>query len=72
MTLSAFGANTCQKRQNMVAILKFKMAIEDTLEQNVSNSGFVLKGIRKVKNICSTSIASFALDYITPYTKGHL
>ena len=52
----------------MVAILKFKMATEDTLEKNGSNSGYVLKGIWKVKNIGSTSIANFALDYITPCT----
>ena len=52
----------------MVGILKFKMAAEDTLEKNGSNSGFVLKGIWKVKSIRSTSIANFALDYITPCT----
>ena len=52
----------------MVAILKFKMAAEDTLEKNGSNSGFVLKGIWKVKSIGSTSIANFALDYIIPCT----
>ena len=44
----------------MVAILKFKMAADDTLEKNGSNSGFVLKGIWKVKSIGSTSIANFA------------
>ena len=48
----------------MVAILKFKMAAEDTLEKK----GFVLKGIWKVISIGSTSIANFALDYITPCT----
>ena len=68
MTLCALGANTGQKRLNMVAILKFKMAAEDTLEKNGSNSGFVLKGIWKMKSIGSTSIANFALDYITPCT----
>ena len=68
MTLCAFGANTGQKRLNMVAILKFKMAAEDNLEKNGSNSDFVLKGIWKVKSIGSTSIANFALDYITPCT----
>ena len=68
MTLCAFGANIGQKRLNMVAILKFKMAAEDTLEKNGSNSGFVFKGIWKVKSIGSTSIANFALDYITPCT----
>ena len=51
-----------------MAILKFKMAAEDALEKNGSNSGFVLKGIWKVKSIGSTSIANFALDYITPCT----
>ena len=51
MTLSAFGANTCQKKQNMVAILNFKMAVEDTLEINVTNSGYVLKGSRKIKTL---------------------
>ena len=66
MTLCAFRANTGQKRLNMVAILNFKMAAEDTLEKNGSNSGFVLKGIWTVKSIGSTSIANFALDYITP------
>ena len=45
MTLCAFGANTGQKRLNMAAILKFKMAAEDTLEKNGTNSGFVRKGI---------------------------
>ena len=68
MTLCALGANTGQKRLNMVAILKFKMAAEDALEKNGSNSGFVLMGIWKVKSIGSTSIANFALDYITPCT----
>ena len=33
MTLCAAGAPTGQKRLNMVAILKFKMAAEDTLEK---------------------------------------
>ena len=44
------------------------MAAEDAFEKNGSNSGFVLKGIWKVKSIGSTSIANFALDYITPCT----
>ena len=66
MTLCAFGANIGQKRLNMVAILKFKMAAEDTLEKNGSNSGFVFRNIWKVKSIGATSIANFALDYITP------
>ena len=35
MTLCAFQANTGQKRLNMVAILKFKMATEDTLEKKM-------------------------------------
>ena len=72
MTLCAFGANTGQKRLNMVAILKFKMAAEDNLEKNGSNSDFVLKGIWKVKSIGSTSIANFALDYITPCTRRRM
>ena len=53
----------------MAAILKFKMAAEDTLEKNGSNSAFVHWSIKKVKSIGSTSIANFALDYITPCTK---
>ena len=53
---------------NMAAILKFKMAAEDTLEKNGSNSAFVHWSIKKVKSIGSTSIANFALDYITPCT----
>ena len=68
MTLCAFGANTGQKWLNMVAILKFMMAAEDAIK-NGTNSGFVRKGIWKVKSIGSTSIANFALDYITPCTR---
>ena len=68
MTLFAFWANTGQKRLNMVAILKIKMAAEDALEKNGSNSGFVLKGIWSVKSIGSASIANFALYCITPCT----
>ena len=52
----------------MAAILKFKMAAEDTLEKNGSNSAFVHWSIKKVKSIGLTSIANFALDYITPCT----
>ena len=52
----------------MAAILKFKMATEDTLEKNGSNSAFVHWSIKKVKSIGSTSIANFALDYIIPCT----
>ena len=55
-------------RLNMAAILKFKMAAEDTLKKNGSNSAFVHWSIKKVKSIGSTSIANFALDYITPCT----
>ena len=62
MTVLSFWANTARKRLNMAAILKFKMAAEDTLEKNGSNSGFVHYGIKKVKSIGSTSIANFALD----------
>ena len=65
-----FGQILVKKRLNMVAILKFKMAAEDAFEKNGSNSGFVLKGILKVKSIGSTSIANFALDYITPCTNS--
>ena len=68
MTLYDFGTNTAQKRLNMAAILKFKMAAEDTFKKNGTNSGFVRKGIRMQKNIGSTSIGNFALDYITPCT----
>ena len=49
MTLYDFGTNTAQKRQNMVAILKFKMAAEDAFEKNGTNTGFVRKGIRMQK-----------------------
>ena len=34
MTVFSFWANTARKRLNMAAILKFKMAAEDTLEKN--------------------------------------
>ena len=33
MTLNDFGTNTAQKRLNMAAILKFKMAAEDAFEK---------------------------------------
>ena len=69
MTLYDFGRNTAQKRPNMAAILKFKMAAEDAFEKTWTNSGFVGKGIRMQKNLGSTSIGNFALDYITPCTK---
>ena len=69
MILCAFGANTGQNKAKYGAILKFKMAAEDTLEKNGSNSAFVHWSIKKVKSIGSTSIANFALDYITPCTK---
>ena len=62
MTVFSFWANTARKRVNMAAILKFKMAAEDTLEKNGSNSGVVHYSIKKVKSIGSTSIANFALD----------
>ena len=64
MTVFSFWANRARKRLNMAAILKFKMAAEDTLEKNGSNSGFVHYSIKKVKSIGSTSIANFALDYV--------
>ena len=53
MTLYDFGTNTAQKRLNMAAILKFKMAAEDALEKNGTNSGFVCKGIRMQKTLVS-------------------
>ena len=62
MALFSFWANTARKRVNMAAILKLKMAAEDTLEKSGSNSGFVHYSIKKVKSIGSTSIANFALD----------
>ena len=68
MTLYDFETNTAQKKKNMAAILKFKMAAEDAFEKNGTNSGFVRKGIRMQKNRGSTSIGNFALDYITPCT----
>ena len=69
MTLYDFGINTAQKRLNMAAILKFKMTVKDAFEKkNGTNSGFVRKGIRMQKNIGSTSIGNFALDFITPCT----
>ena len=46
MTLYDLGTNTAQKRPNMAAILKFKMAAEDVFEKNGTNSGFVRKNIR--------------------------
>ena len=62
MSLCYFWANTAQKRPNMAAILKFKMAAEDTLEKNGTNSGCVRQSIKKVKSIGSTNVANFALD----------
>ena len=49
MTLYDLGTNTVQKKPNMAAILKFKMAAEDAFEKNGTNSGFVRKGIRMQK-----------------------
>ena len=63
MTLYDLWTNTAQKRQNMAAILNFKMAAKDTIEKNGTNSGFVRKGIRMQKNLGSTSIGNFALTY---------
>ena len=62
MTLYAFAVKIARKMLNMAAILKFKMAAEDTFEKNGSNSGFVHWSIKNTKNIVSTSIANFALD----------
>ena len=64
MTLYAFAIKIARKMLNMAAILKFKMAAEDTLEKNGSKSGFVHWSIKKTKNIVSTSIANFALDWV--------
>ena len=63
MTLYDLGTNTAPKRPNMAAILNFKMAAEDAIEKNGTNSGFVHKGIRMQKNLGSTSIGNFALTY---------
>ena len=71
MTLYDFGRSTAQKRPNMAAILKFKMAAEDAFEKIGTNSGYVRKGIRMQKILGSTSIGNFALDYITPCTTLH-
>ena len=43
----AFGANIDPKRLNMMAILKFKMAAEDTLEKNGTNSGLFVRIFRR-------------------------
>ena len=39
MTVFSFWANAARKGLNMAAILKFKMAAEDTLEKSGNNSG---------------------------------
>ena len=62
MTVCSFWANTARKKVNIAAIFKFKMAAEDKLERNESNSGFVHYSIKKVKSIGSTNKANFALD----------
>ena len=49
MTLYDLGINTAQKRSNMAAILKFKMAAEGAFEKNGTNSGFLCNGIRMQK-----------------------
>ena len=63
ITWHCSGANTARKEPKKAAILKFKMAAEDTLEKNGSNSGCVDKSIKKAKSIVSTNVANFALDY---------
>ena len=66
MTLCSFGANTGQKRAKYGGHFEIQNYLLE--KKNGSNWGFALKGIWKVKSIGSTSIASFALDYITPCT----
>ena len=46
-------AKNCKK-------MNFKMAAEDDLDKNVTNSYFVPQGIRNVKSLGVTSIANFA------------
>ena len=41
MSLCYFWGNIAQKRLNIADILKFKMATEDTLEKNGTNSDCV-------------------------------
>ena len=64
MTWCASRVAAGQKGVNMVAILEFGVAAEDALEEDGTMSGCVLRGIRKVGGIGSTSVADFALDYI--------
>ena len=59
------GQILLKKRLNMAAILKFKMAAEDTFEKNRTNSGFVHKG-ELAKNIGSTSIGNFCTGLHNP------
>ena len=42
------------------------MAAEDAFEKSGTNSGFVHKGIKKLKSIGSTSIGNFALTNKIP------
>ena len=49
MTLYDLGTNTAQKRLNIAAIFKFKMAAEDAFEKNGTNSGFCSQGYKDAK-----------------------
>ena len=63
MTLYDFGMNTAQKRLNMAAILKFKMAAEDAFEKKWNQFRFCLKGYKDAKTLDFISIGNFALTY---------
>ena len=62
MTLYDFGTNTAQKRLNMAAILKFKMAAEG-IQKKWNQLRFCLQGYKDAKNVGSTSIGNFAPTY---------
>ena len=49
MILYDFGTNTAQKRLNMAAILKFKMAAEDAFEKKWNQLRFCLQGYKDAK-----------------------
>ena len=68
MTLYDFGTNTAQKRLNMAAILKFKMAAEDAFEKKWNQLRFCLQGYKDAKKPWFHYIGNFALDYITHCT----
>ena len=52
----------------MAAILKLKMAAKDALEKKWNQLRFCSQGYNDAKNLGSTSIGNFALDYISPCT----